>query len=115
MTQVTAKLVPPSPDVPPPTLWGDPATVRQRFGQGAKQVTCTPRKVRLAYPFPPKETVAFFRRYFGPTQMAFSKLDAAGKAALAAQLESLWREHNIATDGTTAAEGEYLEVRAIRA
>lgn len=115
MTEATAQLVPPPPGVPPPALWGDPATVRQRFGQGAKQVTCTPRKVRLAYPFPPKETVDFFRRYFGPTQMAFSKLDAAGKAALAAQLESLWREHNIATDGTTAAEGEYLEVRAIRA
>jgi hypothetical protein len=38
-----------------------------------------------------------------------------GQAALAEQLESLWTEHNTAKDGTTAVEGEYLEVRAIRA
>jgi hypothetical protein len=69
----------------------------------------------MAYPFPPKETLDFFRRYFGPTKMAFSRLDAAGQATLAARLESLWVEHNTATDGTTAVEGEYLEVRAIRA
>jgi hypothetical protein len=48
-------------------------------------------------------------------QTAFSRLDAAGQAALAAQLEALWVEHNVATDGTTAVEAEYLEVRAIRA
>jgi len=59
--------------------------------------------------------VDFFRRYFGPTRMAFSRLDDRGQAALAAQLESLWMEHNTATDGTTAVEGEYLEVWAIRA
>ena len=70
--------------------------------------------MRMAYPFPPKATVEFFRRYFGPTQMAFARLDATRQATLAARLESLWTEHNTATDGTTAVEGEYLEVRAIR-
>ena len=29
--------------------------------------------------------------------------------------EALWTEHDTATDGTTAVQGEYLEVRAIRA
>jgi SAM-dependent methyltransferase len=114
-TQVTGKMVPPPPGVPPPLLWGDESTVRQRLGQGCADLSCTPRKVRMAYPFPPKETVNFFRTYFGPTKTAFSKLDAAGQTTLAAQLESLWTEHNTATDGTTVVEGEYLEVRAIRA
>jgi SAM-dependent methyltransferase len=114
-TQVTAKMVPPPPGVPPPVLWGDEATVRQRLGRGSAELSCTKRKTQLAYPFPPKETVDFFRRYFGPMQVAFSRLDAAGQAALAAQLEALWVEHNVATDGTTAVEAEYLEVRAIRA
>ena len=114
-TQVTAKMVPPPPGVPPPLLWGDETTVRQRLGHGSAELSCIKRKPRLAYPFSPKETVDFFRRYFGPTQMAFSRLDTAGQAALASQLESLWAEHNTATDGTTAVEGEYLEVRAIRA
>jgi len=112
--QATAKLVPPPP-VPAPVLWGDEAVVRQRLGSGAKQLRCQRQHVHFAYPFPPKETVAFFRRYFGPTQMAFSRLDEAGQIALAAQLESLWNEHNTAKDGTTAVQGEYLEVHAIRA
>lgn len=113
--QVTAKMVPPPPGVPLPLLWGDETTVRQRLGQGTSGLQCSPVKVRMAYPFAPKETADFFRRYFGPTQMTFSRLDAAGQAALSAQLETLWADHNIATDGTTAVEGEYLEVRAYRA
>ncbi len=114
-TQATAKLVPPPPGVPPPILWGDEATVRQRLGHGCADLKCTRRKVMMTYPFPPKETMDFFRRHFGPTKMAFSRLDAAGQANLASQLESLWTEHNTATDGTSAVEGEYLEVHAIRA
>lgn len=114
-TQLTAKMVPPPPGIPAPVLWGDEATVRQRLEHGSAELSCIKRKAQLAYPFSPKETVDFFRRYFGPTQMAFSRLDAAGQIALASQLESLWVEYNTATDGTTAVEGEYLEVRAIRA
>jgi 2-polyprenyl-3-methyl-5-hydroxy-6-metoxy-1,4-benzoquinol methylase len=113
--QLTAKMVPPPPGVPLPSLWGDESTVKQRLGHGCSQLDCTRRKIVMAYPFPPKEMVAFFRRYMGPTQMAFSRLDAAGQATLAAELESLWVENNIATDNTTAVESEYLEVRAIRA
>ncbi len=112
--QVTSKLVPPPP-FPPPVLWGDESVVRQRLGQGTKQIHCTLQHTHFAYPFPPRATVEFFRRYFGPTQMAFSKLDQAGQAALAEQLEELWMQHNTAKDGTTAVDGEYLEVRAIRA
>lgn len=113
--RATAKLVPPPP-VPPPVLWGDEATVRQRLGDGSlSRLTCTRQHVHFAYPFSPKETVDFFRKYFGPTQMAFSRLDETGQAQLATQLESLWNEHNTASDGTTAVKGEYLEVRAVRA
>jgi SAM-dependent methyltransferase len=113
--QVTAKLVPPPQGVPLPVLWGDESTVQQRLGPGCAQLKCTRRKIVMAYPVPPKEIVAFFRRYLGPTQMTFSRLDAAGQATLNAQLEALWAEQNLATDGTTAVEGEYLEVHAIRA
>jgi hypothetical protein len=113
--RVTAEMVPPPASVPPPVLWGDESTVRQRLGGGSAQLNCTRQKMQFTYPFPPKGTVDFFRRYFGPTQMAFSRLDAAGQETLASRLESLWAEHNTATDGTTAIEGEYLDVRAIRA
>lgn len=113
--QVTAKIAPPPPGIPPPVLWGDESTVRRRLAGGTARLSCTRHRVQFASPLTPKEMVDFFRRYFGPTQMAFSRLDAARQADLAAQLESLWVEHNTATDGTTAIEGEYLEVRAFRA
>jgi SAM-dependent methyltransferase len=112
---VMAKMVPPPPGILPPHLWGDESTVKQRLGHGCAELTCTRRKIQMAYPIPPREMVTFFRAYFGPTKVAFSRLDAAGQESLAAQLEAVWMEHNTATDGTTAVEGEYLEVRAIRA
>jgi ubiquinone/menaquinone biosynthesis C-methylase UbiE len=112
---VTAKIVPPPPGVLPPHLWGDESTVQQRLGHGCAELTCTRRQIRMLYPYSPKEMVAFFRTYFGPTKMAFSRLDAGGQESLAAQLEAVWMEHNTATDGTTALESEYLDVRAIRA
>ena len=112
--RATAKRVPPPP-VPPPVLWGDDKVVRQRFANGTKSVSCTRQMARFSYPFSPAETVEFFRRYFGPTQMSFSRLDAAGQAALAAELAQLWAEHNVASDGNTVVDAEYLDVRAVRA
>jgi len=41
-------------------------------------------------------------------------LDADGQNALRHDLDQLWAENNRATDGTTAVESEYLEVRAIK-
>jgi SAM-dependent methyltransferase len=112
--QVTAKAVPPPP-MPPPVLWGDEKVVRERLGQGTSEIACTRQHVRFAYPFTPREMVDFFRRNFGPTKVAFSRLDAAGQESFAAQLEALWTEHNLAKDGSTEVEGEYLDVRAYRA
>ena len=112
--QVSANMIPPPP-VPPPVLWGDESVVKQRLGSGTKQIKCSHQNVKFAYPFPPREMVDFYRRYFGPTKVAFSRLDEVGQKAFAEQLEALWAEHNTATDGTTAVEGEYLEVQAIRA
>jgi ubiquinone/menaquinone biosynthesis C-methylase UbiE len=112
--QLTAKMVPPPP-VPPPVLWGDESVVKQRLGPGATKMTCTRQNALFAYPFPPKEVVMFFRKYFGPTQMAFAKLDEAGQAELAEQMERLWHEHNLSSNGVTEVKAEYLDVRAVRA
>jgi SAM-dependent methyltransferase len=113
--QVSAKMVPPPPGVPAPVLWGDEETVRQRFSNGVSKLSLTRQKIAFNYPFPPTDVVALFRQYFGPTQTAFKRLDPDGQIALASQLESLWKEHNRAGDGTTSVEAEYLDVRAIRA
>ncbi|HEY6968693.1 MAG TPA: class I SAM-dependent methyltransferase [Candidatus Angelobacter sp.] len=115
MFAVSAKHVPPPPGIPAPVLWGEEDVVRQRFGSGAKEIKCTRVICDFRYPTPPAEVVQLFRRYFGPTQAAFSRLDEKGQAALAADLERIWAEHNQATDGTTLVPAEYLEVHVIRA
>jgi ubiquinone/menaquinone biosynthesis C-methylase UbiE len=113
--RIMAQRVPPPPAIPAPILWGDEDVVRQRFAHGVSHLALISRKVMFRYPFPPKDVVQFFRTYFGPTQTAFARLDADGKAALAAELAAHMEEHNLATDGTTMVEGEYLEVRARKA
>jgi SAM-dependent methyltransferase len=113
--QLTAKMAPPPPGMLPPVLWGDEATVRQRFANGISKLTMSRHNVTFDYPFDPKEVVALFRKYFGPTQMTFARLDNASQETLASQLEAQWAEHNRATDGTTRVEAEYLDVRAVRA
>jgi ubiquinone/menaquinone biosynthesis C-methylase UbiE len=113
--QITAEMVPPPAGLPAPTLWGNEQVVRQRFAKGTSKLSLTQQKAVFDYPFSPKEVVEFFRQYFGPTQATFSRLDEHGQSELASRLESLWTEHNTATDGRTRIEAEYLDVRAIRA
>jgi hypothetical protein len=113
--QLTSKFAPPPPGVPPPVLWGDEATVRQRFAQGISDLKLSRHVVPFNFPFSPKEVVALFRKYFGPTQRTFARLDRASQEKLAIELEKQWAEHNQATDGSTRIDAEYLDVRAIRA
>jgi SAM-dependent methyltransferase len=113
--KLTGKLLPPPPDIPAPVLWGDEATVRQRFSQGTSRIDLKKQRFWFEFPFSPKETVEFYRQYFGPTQVAFSRLDEAGQLSFRSQMEALWAEHNTATDGSTRVEAEYLDVRVFRA
>jgi hypothetical protein len=69
----------------------------------------------MRYPFPPAETVEFFRRYYGPTLRAFESLSAVGQAALRRDLVELQTRHNMAKiAGETEVAAEYLEVVATR-
>lgn len=113
MFVISARHVKP-PDVPPPTLWGREDIVRERFGDRVTDLRCTKQFLTMDYPFPPAETVQFFRRYFGPTQTAFNRLDEAGQQALAHDLEDHWAKHNQAGPERTLVKAEYLEVIATR-
>ena len=109
--------VPPPPGIPPPILWGDDATVRQRLAAGFTGIQTELIPVDFDLPTDPAGAVAFFRKYFGPTQVAFSRLDPDGQAAFAADLESLWSDANVAPDPTnrTLIHNQYLQVIATRA
>lgn len=114
MFRVIGKHVPPSPLMVSPLKWGDEATVRERLQPGTTEVETTKRRYPMRYPFPPADVVEFFIAYYGPTNRAYASLDAAGQAALRSDLELLWTGNNVATDGTTHVEAEYLDVTAIR-
>ena len=58
--------------------------------------------------------IEFYRANYGPTLRAFAALSDTGQAALRRDLESLYDQHNVATDGTTNTAAEYLELVAVR-
>jgi SAM-dependent methyltransferase len=112
--KVMAAHVPPPPGMPPPVLWGDEASVRERLRDGVANLRLTRQRYPIMYPFGVPAVVEFYRRSYGPVQCAFAALDSDGQAALRRDLERLWSNHNRATDGTTQCEAEYLEVVALR-
>ena len=114
MFKTHARHVPPPAGMPAPVLWGDEATVQERFHDGIDDLRLTRKMYPMKYPFPPSEVVEFFRTYYGPSNRAFAALDPDRQAALRSDLEQLWSEHNQAGDGRTEVEAEYLEVAAIR-
>ena len=67
-------------------------------------------------PVNPAGAVTFFRTYFGPTKVAFSRLDEAGQEKLGSDLEALWAAHNTADDPDThtLVKNTYLQVTATR-
>jgi 2-polyprenyl-3-methyl-5-hydroxy-6-metoxy-1,4-benzoquinol methylase len=116
MFKVGSRHVPPPPGLAPPVLWGDEATVRERLAPYFTNIQTELIPIDFDLPTNPAGAVAFFRKFFGPTQVAFSRLDESGQAALAADLESLWTTANIAPDPAshTLIRNEYLQVKTIR-
>jgi ubiquinone/menaquinone biosynthesis C-methylase UbiE len=112
--KLTSVHVPPPPNIPPPVLWGDEGTVRQRLSAGISELRMTPVMLQLKPPFSVSETVEFYRKYYGPTQKAFDALAADRQPAFRRDLEDFWAQHNKATDGTVDVDAEYLEVVALR-
>jgi SAM-dependent methyltransferase len=114
MFKIIGKHVPPPPLMASPLKWGDEAIVRERFSSGTESIEFTKRMYPMQYPFPPAEVVEFFCTYYGPTVRTIAALDVDGQTAMRKDLEQLWADTNLAHDGTTHVEAEYLEVAAIR-
>jgi SAM-dependent methyltransferase len=114
MFRLSSRYVPPPVELPAPTLWGDEAVARLRLRAHGVEVKCTRRTILFDYPFSPREVVQFYREYFGPTKVAFSRLDVAQQDEYREDLEKLWSQHNLANDGKTLIQNEYLEVIGTR-
>jgi SAM-dependent methyltransferase len=116
MFRATAKHVPPPAGVPAPILWGDEATLRERLAPFFTDVHTQIVPILFDLPTDPAGVVAFFRKNFGPTLVAFSRLDEAGQAALNADMVALWSSANTAPDPTsrTLVTNQFLRVTARR-
>ena len=116
MFAVVARHAPPPPGIPAPVLWGDPITVHQRLDDRFKNVRTDNIQIAFDMPMSAAETVEHFRQYFGPTAVAFKRLDSAGQQALKADLVALWSGANTATDPARhmLVPNEYLQVTATR-
>jgi SAM-dependent methyltransferase len=116
MFKLGSSHVPPPPGIVPPVLWGDETVIRERLRPYFSDVKTELVGIDFDMPVGPAGAVDFFRTYFGPTRVAFSRLDEAGQAAFAADLESLWTTANIAPDPVnhTLIHNEYLQVTATR-
>jgi SAM-dependent methyltransferase len=114
--KVSSNHVAPPTGLAPPIMWGDEATVRERLAPSFLNIKTELMAIDFDLPYDPAGSVAYFRKYFGPTRIAFSRLDEAGQAAFARDLESLWSAANVAPDPAqhTLIRNQYLQVKATR-
>jgi ubiquinone/menaquinone biosynthesis C-methylase UbiE len=113
MFKTISKHIAPS-GMPPPVLWGDEATVRDRLREGIADLKFAHRVYHFEYPFPPDAVPDFYRRNYGPMSRAFASLDVNGQEKLRSELVHLWSAHNYSDGNTTRVDAEYLEVIATR-
>ncbi len=114
MFKTIARHIAPS-GMPPPVLWGDEPTVRERLQRRVESLECSCHLYELSYPFSPADVVEFFRANYGPMTRAFASIEEEAQQQLRGELTDLWSRHNRATDGTTRVDAEYLQVVAVRA
>ena len=116
MFRIGAKHAPPPPGLPAPVLWGNPAVATERLGEGFQYIETKLIPIDFEMAMPPNDVVELFRTYFGPTKMAFLRLDPSGQVALEADLRQLWSAANKAANPATDTLvcNEYLQVTATR-
>ena len=114
MFSTTTKHAPPPFKVEPPVLWGTEEHLRELFGDGISELRAERREWMQRFPSP-EFGLEYMQKWFGPTKMAFMRLDARGREALARDLLDLSRRHNMAGEAAVVAPAAYLEVVATRA
>jgi ubiquinone/menaquinone biosynthesis C-methylase UbiE len=114
MFGTVARHAPPPPGVKPPVLWGTDEYLRELFGDAISGMEVERRDFVFRYPSA-EFNLEYFRTWFGPTKMAFARLDAAGQEALAGDLLDLSRRRNRGGEAGLAVPATYLEVVATRA
>ena len=103
--KIIGKHVPPPAGLKPPSPWG---TERLKELFPAHAVKASKQSFNFRYKSP-AHWVEFFKTYYGPTNKAFLALDAAGQAALEADLLGLLGQFNRGGARGLIVPSEYLE------
>ena len=120
MFKLGGRHAPPPPGLPAPVLWGDEAVVRDRLTPAFRNIETQLIPVDFDMPFSSVGAVDFFRKYFGPTQMAFKRVletsGAKGEAAFQSDMEVLYAGANVSPDpeNHTLIHNQFLQVTAVR-
>ena len=114
MFQTIAKHAPPPPGIESPLRWGTEDRVRELFGDSVTDIHFEQRISRQ--PFRSADHyIEFFRKYFGPTQMAYERVGPEGEQALTDDFRAFLEAVNTAGDRAMVLEAEYLQIVATRA
>jgi SAM-dependent methyltransferase len=92
-----------------PALWGTETHLQALFGDQAARLHCERRHFNFRF-LSAAHWVQVFRDFYGPTHKAFAALDAAGQAALEADIVALLEAMNTAGRSSLVVPSEYLEV-----
>jgi SAM-dependent methyltransferase len=114
MFMTVARHAPPPFKIDPPILWGTQDRLHELFGDAVSELRAKRQHWMQRFPSP-EFGLEYMRTWFGPTKMAFARLDEAGQKALADDLTELARRHNMAGDAAIVAPAAYLEVVATKA
>ena len=106
------EVLPPPSGIPSPLEWGMEEVVRSRLRGGFTSLTCTRQTIELRFTYPPWAVAELFARCYGPTVTTLQAVEPDEASGLRQELTALFQRHNVATDGSTAVVGEYLEVHA---
>jgi ubiquinone/menaquinone biosynthesis C-methylase UbiE len=109
LLRTVSRYVPPPPAAPSPLRWGNEAELAKLFGE----VVVTTHVARKEFVFryqSPQHFIDVFREFYGSTYKAFHALDAAGQAALNADLLQLLSSNDRGGGRGMVVPAEYLEI-----
>ncbi|SEH19369.1 Methyltransferase domain-containing protein [Sphingopyxis sp. YR583] len=113
--KICAAYTPPPPEgFISPVTWGQEEAVRERFGAAGvadDRISCERATYTFRYARSPREFLAIFRDYYGPTMNAFAAAEASGRRAeLQTELEQLFERENRGGADRTEIPATYLKV-----
>lgn len=113
--RISAAYTPPPPEgFISPVTWGQEEVVRERFGAAGiapDKIACERAIYTFRHAGSPREFLAIFRDYYGPTMNAFAAAEQGGRRAeLQAELEQLFERENRGGADRTEIPATYLRV-----